>query len=108
MDGVNSSCSYEKIKAVLLDMVACLESHAQLRQRNIEADMFEYMLKSFPEAVALQMEILRRHDFPGDSEGTSQFLQLASSVGKEDPEIQTLLTKVRSLLLPPVNYKNCV
>lgn len=65
-------------------------------------DMIGLMQFLFPLVMQLQMDVIKKHGFPGNRDGLIQFSQLIREMENEDTEIAKLRTQIRSIYLPPI------
>lgn len=60
------------------------------------------MQLAFPMATQMQMEVLPKYGFTSDGDGLIRFTQSVKLLEKQNNEIATLNSKLRSILMPPL------
>lgn len=71
-------------------------------KENAGNDMLKMMQLAFPMATQMQMEVLPKYGFTSDGDGLIRFTQSVKLLEKQNNEIATLNSKLRSILMPPL------
>lgn len=104
--------THETGRTVLTEILKTLNSNATkiAEAKGSNKDMLHMIQLVFPLVMQIQMDVIKKHGFPGSREGLIQFSQLVRELENEDQEIAKLRQQIRAIYLPPmvINTSNDV
>lgn len=106
--------THETGRTVLMEILKTLNFSENTKKiaeaKGSNKDMLNMIQLVFPLVMQIQMDVIKKHGFPGSREGLIQFSQLVRELENEDAEIARLRQQIRAIYLPPmvINTSNDV